>query len=135
MRTLCLSDFTANVFFVRKRALKLNTYTEKDAKILASPVWNRILKIWDTLFELINICTMEQNAIQYDAAILVQNFFTKKAGTFGNNVKEPHKPRPKLKNIYVILFTQNICSSYNPMQVAFFFFFFFFFFCKHVLIL
>ena len=72
---------------------------------------------------------MQQNAIQYDAAILVQNFFTKKAGTFGNNVKEPHKSRPKLKNIYVILFTQNICSSYNPMQVAFFFFFF----CKHVL--
>ena len=48
---------------------------------------------------------MQQNAIKYDAAILVQNFFTKKAGTFGNNVKEPHKPRPKLRNIYVILFT------------------------------
>ena len=48
---------------------------------------------------------MQQNAIQYDAAILVQNFFTKKAGTFGNNVKEPHKPCPKLRNIYVILFT------------------------------
>ena len=59
---------------------------------------------------------MEQNTIQYDAAILVQNFFTKKAGTFGNNVKKPHKPRPKLKNIYVILFIQNICSSYNPIK-------------------
>ena len=105
MRTLCVSDFTAKVFFVRKGALKLNTYTKKDTKILVSPVWNRIFQTWDTLFELINICTMQQNAIQYDAAILVQNFFTKKAGTFGNNVKEPHKPCPKLRNIYVILFT------------------------------
>ena len=33
---------------------------------------------------------------------LVQNFL-QQIGTFGNNIgKEPQKPRPKLKNMYVI---------------------------------
>ena len=34
---------------------------------------------------------------------LVQNFLQQEAGAFGNNIrKEPQKPRPKLKNIYII---------------------------------
>ena len=58
---------------------------------------------------------------------LVQNFLQQEAGAFGNNIgKEPQKPRPKLKYIYYI-FTENICSACNPMQVVVF--------CKHVLIL
>ena len=57
---------------------------------------------------------------------LVQNFL-QEAGAFGNNIgKEPQKPRPKLKYIYYI-FTENICSACNPMQVVVFY--------KHVLIL
>ena len=41
---------------------------------------------------------------------IVQNFFT----TSGNNIpigKETQKPCPKLKNMYIIYLTQNICSS------------------------
>ena len=34
---------------------------------------------------------------------LVQNFFQQEAGAFGNDKgKEPKKPRPKLRNIYII---------------------------------
>ena len=34
---------------------------------------------------------------------LVQNFLQKEAGAFGSNIgKEPQKPRPKLKNMYII---------------------------------
>ena len=53
-----VSDFTADTFFVRKGAFYLNRSTKKDGKkdkILTSPVWNKILKIWDKLFELIQL--------------------------------------------------------------------------------
>ena len=34
---------------------------------------------------------------------LVQNFLQQKAGAFGNNIgKEPQKPHPQLKNMYII---------------------------------
>ena len=50
------------------------------------------------------------------------------AGAFGNSIeKEPQKPRPKLKKYVSYIFTENICSSYNPMQVVVF--------CKNALIL
>ena len=51
---------------------------------------------------------------------LVKFFY--EAGAFGNNIgkdRQPQKPRPKLKNVY-------ICSGRNPMQVVVF--------CKHILI-
>ena len=55
----CVSDFTADIFFVTKGELFSWTYLLKKilqrTKILISPVWNKILKIWDTLFELIQI--------------------------------------------------------------------------------
>ena len=57
---------------------------------------------------------------------LVQFFFT--TGAFGNNIeKEPQKPRPKLKKYGYYIFTENICSACNPVQMVVF--------CKHVLIL
>ena len=47
-------------------------------------------------------------------------FFLQKAGAFGNKIKkEPPEPRPKLKR-YVHIFTENICSACNLMQVVFF---------------
>ena len=57
--------------------------TPRGTKILISPVWNKTLRIWDTIFELINI------EIQYN-----KNYFKislqQKAGAFGNNIgKEP----------------------------------------------
>ena len=54
-------------------------------------------------------------------------FLPREAGAFGNNIeKEPQKPRPKLKKRVYYIFTENICSACNPMQVVVF--------CKHVLI-
>ena len=51
---------------------------------------------------------------------LVQSFLQQKAAAFGNNIgKEPQKPHPKSKNMYII-FTDNICSASNPMQVVVF---------------
>ena len=55
-------------------------------------------------------------------------FLPQEAGTFRNNTeKEPQKPRPKLKKYVCYIFTDNICSACNPMQLVVF--------CKNVLIL
>ena len=56
------------------------------------------------------------------------NFFLpQEAGAFGNNLeKEPQKPRPKLKNVYVI-YLQRTCSACNAMHVVAF--------CKNLQIL
>ena len=58
--------------------------------MLIPPVWNKILKIWNTL------STYKQN---YNAAKIVENFFLpQEAGAFRNNIeKKQQKPRPKLK--------------------------------------
>ena len=48
-----------------------------------------------------------------------QSFLPQEAGAFGNNIeKERQKPRLKLKKYYI--FTENICSACNPMQVVVF---------------
>ena len=71
--------------------------SEKELFSWTYPVWNKILKIWDTLFELIN------KEVEY-----IKNYFKivlqQEAGAFGNNIgKEPQKPQyPKLKNMYII---------------------------------
>ena len=60
-------------------------------KILISPVSNKILKISDTLFELIQI--QIQCSINY-----FKTFLPQEVGAVENNIeKEPQKPRPKLK--------------------------------------
>ena len=50
------------------------------------------------------------------------NFFLlQESGAFGNNVKkEPQKSRPKLKRHLYFIFTDNICSGCNSMQVIVF---------------
>ena len=54
--------------------------TQRKTKILISPVWNKILKFWETLFELINI----------EGEISSKFFLRQEVGAFGNNVgKEP----------------------------------------------
>ena len=62
-----------------------------DLKILIFPVWNKILKIWDTLFELI--------LIEVECSKNYFNFFLpQEDGASGNNiVKEPPKPHPTFK--------------------------------------
>ena len=49
-----------------------------------------------------------------------KNYFkTQEAGAFVSNVeKEQQKPRPKLKKCIYYIFTENICSACNPMQVV-----------------
>ena len=90
-------------------------------RMLISLVWNKILKIWDTLFELMQKevkCSKNQ----------CKCFLPQEAGAFENNiVKESQKPSPKLKKTCTLIFTENICSARNPMQVVVFW--------KHVLIL
>ena len=59
---------------------------------------------------------------------LFQNFFPQKAGACRNNAeKEPKKPRPELEKYAYYIFTENIYSACNPMQVVVF--------CKNISIL
>ena len=55
-------------------------------------------------------------------------FLPQEVGAFGNYIeKEPQKPRTKMKKHVYYIFTENICSACNPMQVVVF--------CKNVLTL
>ena len=121
----CVSDFTTDLFFSSRKEFFSWTYllkkTPRRTKILIFPVWNKILKIWDTHFEHIRIKV--QCSKNYFKIFLAQE-----AGAFRNNIaKEPQISRPKLKKYVYYIFTENICSSCNPMQVVVF--------CKNVLIL
>ena len=119
----CVSDFTADYFFCQKGAFWLNISTKKDTwiKILIIPVLNKILKNWDTLFELIQIeLQCSKNHFRF--------FLSQENGPSANNIeKEPQKPRPKLEKYIYQIFIDNICSACNQMQVVVFY--------KHVLIL
>ena len=69
--------------------------TTKD-KILISLIWNKILNIWNTLFEFIQ--TEVQCNKNYFKIILPQE-----AGALGNGIeREPQKPSPKLKKICIL---------------------------------
>ena len=74
-----------------------------------SPVWNKILKIWDTFFELVQIEV--QCSKNYFKILLPQE-----TGAFGNNIeKEPQKLLPNLKKYVYYIFTENVCSACSPM--------------------
>ena len=60
--------------------------------------------------------------------ILVQNLFTTRSWSFWKqHRKGTAKSTPKVEKYVYYIFTENICSACNPMQVVVF--------CKHVLIL
>ena len=88
----------------------LLTRAPRRTKSLIFPVWKKILKIWDTIFELIQIEV--QSSKNYF------NFFLpQEAGGFGNNIeKDPQKPPPKLKKYICYIVTENICSACSPLQ-------------------
>ena len=91
-------DFTADVFLSEKELFSW-TYISKKTRGMTKifPVWNKILKVWDILFEIMQIerPTMQQN--------LSQKFLWQGAGTSGNNTeKELQKPHPKLQKIYIL---------------------------------
>ena len=100
-----VSDFTADGFTSEKE-LFIWTYLLKKAlrrtKILLFPVWNKILKIWDTLFEIIQI---EAQC----SKVYFKFFSSREAGASGNHIeKEPQKPRQKLKKYVYIKHLQII---------------------------
>ena len=122
-----VSDFTAHIFFVRKELFSwiyLLKKTPRRTKTLISPVWNKILKIWETLFELIQI-EVHCSKNYFKISLLQED------GYVINIEKEPQKLRQKLKRIgiflYVYIIAENICSASNPVDMVDF--------CKNALIL
>ena len=76
--------------------------TPRTTKILISLVWSKILKIWYTLFEIIQI------KVQCNKSYF-KFFLPQEVGAFGNNIeKEPQKSRPNLKNKMYIIYLQRI---------------------------
>ena len=113
------------LFFSPKKELFSWIYllkkTPRKTKILIYPVWKSVWKIWDRIFELIQI------EVQCSRTYF-KVFFPQEAGAFQNNIeKEPQKPHPKFKKYVHHIFAENICSACSPMQVAVF--------CKNVLTL
>ena len=105
------------MFFSSEKELFSWTYLLKNAprrtKILISQVWNKILKIWDTRFEPIQIevqCSKNYFKISHH----------KKLELLELTEKEPQKPRSKLKKYVYYIFTENICSACSLMQVVVF---------------
>ena len=47
-------------------------------------------------------------------------FYHKKLELLEIKQKEPQKPRPRLKKYVCYIFTDNICSACNPMQMVVF---------------
>ena len=113
----CVSDFTADVFSSEKELFSWTYLLQKTpprTKTLISLVWIKTSKIWDTLFDLIQIEV--QCCKNY-----FKNFLPQEDEAFGNNIeKKPQKPCPKLKKGVYNIFTENICSACNPMQVVVF---------------
>ena len=66
----------------------------------------------DTLFEL------RQIEIQYTKNYFKISFFQEAGATENNIGKEPQKSRQKLRKYRYEIFTANICSACNPMQVV-----------------
>ena len=74
--------------------------TPRRTKILISLFWNKILKIWDRLLELIHV--------EVQCCKNYFNFFLpQEAGAFGNNTeRELQKPRPKLKIFILYIYRE-----------------------------
>ena len=89
--------------------------------MLMRQVQDKILKIWDTFFELI------QTEVEFSKNYF-KIFLPQEAGAFGNNIeKQPQMRGPRLEKYLCYIFTGNICTAWNPMQVVDS--------CKNVLIL
>ena len=98
-----VSDFTTDASFLWKYLLK---NTLRRTKILVSPVWNQILKIWDTIFELIQI---EVQCSQNEFI----TFLPQDAWAFGNKIeKEMKKTTSKVKKKICILYIYREYSLY-----------------------
>ena len=99
-------EFFSWIYLLKKTHLRTKT--------LMSPVWHKILKIWDTLYELVQIEVQSSN-----------NYFKKclpqEAEAFGNNIeKEPQKPRQKLKKICILnIYREYLLGSFLQKCISF----------------
>ena len=113
------------MFFSSEKELFTCTFllkkTPQRIKILLYPVWNKILKIWDILFEIIQIeVQCSKNYFNF--------FLPEEPGALESNTKnQPQKPRSKLNKYVYYIFLEKICTVCSPVQVVVL--------CKHVLIL
>ena len=98
-----MSQISPLIFFSSGKELFSRTYLLKiirrRTEILISPVWNKILKIWDTLFELLQIVVKCWKNY-------LKTFLPQEAEAFRNNIeKKAQKPRPKFKKYVCYIFT------------------------------
>ena len=95
-----MSQISPLMHFVSEKELSSWTYllkkTPRRTEILKSPVWNKILKMWDTIFELIQI------EVQCSKNYFKFFFLLQEAGTFGNNIEKDHKSHAKVEKIYML---------------------------------
>ena len=82
--------------------------------MLVCSVWNKILKIWDTVFELTQIevqCSKNYFKI----------FLPLEARTFGNNRKEPTQATPNIEKIYILyIYTEYLICLQSNASGSFF---------------
>ena len=108
-----MSQILPLMLFLSEKELFSWTYplkkTPRWTKILTSPVWNKILKIWDTFWTHTNRSTMQQKLFQF--------FYHKKLKLLEITSKGTKEPLPKLKK-YVDI--ENICSSCTAVQMVVF---------------
>ena len=114
----CVSDFTADFFSSEKELFSwifLLQKTSRRTKILISPVWNKILKNWDTLFEVVNIIGVQciKNYIKFCFTTRSWSFWTE-------HRKGTAKVTSGIENFLYNIFTENICSARSRMQVVVF---------------
>ena len=91
--------------------LDIRNNTTKDKNITVSSLWNRILKIWDMLFELMQIDWCNKNYFTF--------FCNVKLGLWKGRLtwnKKSHAQNQE-KNILKIIF-KDIWSVNNPIQTA-----------------
>ena len=121
----CVSNITVDIFSSEKEPFSW-IYLLKEAprrtKNLIFLVWNMILKMWDKIFELIQI------EVQFTKNYFNFFFITRRWRFWKQHRKGSIKVTPKTeKNILNISMTDHTCSACKPMQVAVF--------CKHILVL
>ena len=84
--------------------------TTRRTKILISPVWNKIFKIWEILYELIQLDVQcSKNYFNF--------FLPQEAGAFGNSRNGTVKAMPKIEKICILYICREhlLCLQSNAI--------------------